>query len=85
VSARLKGNWSHEAFFDYVDRWVAEAADGAVDKDTLEREAYNPFKSDCPRAMWEKYRPQADTSGARQRAAAGEDACTLLDTVTADS
>jgi hypothetical protein len=40
---RAQGGWNHEAFFDYVDRWVAEAADGTVDRKTFRPTGYDPF------------------------------------------
>lgn len=63
LAARLLGAqdlWNHPAYFDYVDRWIAEegdkAASGLVDE------------------MWKTYRTQADTLAAeaakRQAAAA---------------
>ena len=39
----LKSYWNHDAYFDYVDRWVAEAADGTVDHKTLRPTGYDPF------------------------------------------
>jgi hypothetical protein len=82
LAARLMGAktfWNHDAFFDYVDRWVAEAKDGMVvvppegpsaDPLTLahlqkiERAPYKPFPSDFVRLMWETYRTKADQIGA---------------------
>ena len=60
----LKDNWNHEPYFDYVDRWVNEAADGHVKKGTYERTGYNPFPSPFVKAMWETYRSEADKIGA---------------------
>jgi len=62
LAARLlgaKAYWNHDPLFDYVDRWVREAADGTVDKPTLRPAGYDPFYGTRPlvRAMWEAYRP----------------------------
>ncbi|MBM4038356.1 MAG: hypothetical protein FJ290_07570 [Planctomycetes bacterium] len=70
LAARLlgaKGHWNHDAFFDYVDRWVAEAADGTVDKKTMKPAGYSPFyggEGGFIEAMWKAYRPKADATGA---------------------
>lgn len=70
LAARLlgaKGYWGHDAFFDYVDRWVAEAADGTVDRKTLKPTGYQPFyggEGGFIAAMWKAYRPKADEIGA---------------------
>ncbi|MBN2582729.1 MAG: hypothetical protein JXL80_06640 [Planctomycetes bacterium] len=67
----LKSAWDHDAFFDYVDRWVAEAADGRVDKKTMKPTGYDPIPDKFVKAMWETYRPKADALGAEtQRKAA---------------
>ena len=65
LAARLlgaKAYWNHDAFFDYVDRWVAEAKDGTVDPKTLRPAGYDPFygAGDFVKAMWQAYRPKAD-------------------------
>lgn len=60
----LKAAWNHDAFFDYVDRWVAEADDGLVDKKTLEPRGYKPIGSAFIEAMWKTYRDKADEIGA---------------------
>ena len=70
LAARLlgaKGCWNHDAFFDYVDRWVAEADAGTVERETGRPAAYDPFAGagDFVRAMWQAYRPKADEIGAR--------------------
>jgi len=77
LAARLLGAkryWNHDAFFDYVDRWVAEAKDGTVDPKTLRPAGYDPFygAGDFVKAMWQAYRPKADEIGAEtlRRAAA---------------
>ena len=74
-----KAFWNHDAFFDYVDRWVAEEKDGTVvgiknditalpadpvDLQKIKRKGYNPFPSDFVRLMWETYRAKADEIGA---------------------
>ena len=69
LAARLlgaKGFWSHDAYFDYVDRWVNEAENGTVDKQTLKPAGYDPFygRGGFVRAMWQAYRAQADRIGA---------------------
>jgi hypothetical protein len=62
LTARLIGAktlWNHDAFFDYVDRWVAEAKSGTVNPQTLKPQPYvaaTPFTL----AMWQAYRPKAD-------------------------
>ena len=68
LAARLLGAkryWNHDAFFDYVDRWVAEAKDGTVDPKTLAPASYDPFygAGDFVKAMWQAYRPKADEIG----------------------
>jgi len=68
LAARMlgaKGFWNHDAFFDYVDRWVAEADNGSADRKTLKPAGYKPFYGDrgFVRAMWETFRPKADPSG----------------------
>jgi len=71
LAARLlgaKGFWGHEPFFDYVDRWVAEAADGTVDKSTMKPTGYQPFPGGAGGfvgAMWKAYRSRADEIGAQ--------------------
>ena len=73
LAARLLGAvelWNHPAFFDYVDRWVAEAESGTVAKDTGARAGYDAFRGparDFVRAMWGTYREQADTIARRAR------------------
>ena len=54
----LKESWGHDAFFDYVDRWVAEAADGTVDRKTLQPKSYDPYPGpgEFVKDMWQKYR-----------------------------
>ena len=82
LAARLMGAktfWNHDAFFDYVDRWVAEAKEGKVvippegpladpltpaHLQKIERAPYKPFPSDFVRLMWETYRTKADQIGA---------------------
>ncbi|HUT32174.1 MAG TPA: hypothetical protein VNE39_01730 [Planctomycetota bacterium] len=70
LAARLlgaKADWGHDAFFDYVDRWVAEAADGSVDRKTMKPTGYQPFyggEGGFTEAMWRAYRPKADEIGA---------------------
>jgi len=81
LAARLMGAkafWNHDAFFDYVDRWVAEATNGKVvippegpsadpltpaHLQKIERAPYKPFPSDFVRLMWETYRTKADQIG----------------------
>mgnify|MGYP005833998549 CR=1 FL=1 len=76
LAARLlgaKGHWGHDAFFDYVDRWVAEAADGTVDRETLKPAGYEPFHgggNGFIAAMWRAYRAKADAIGAEALARA---------------
>jgi hypothetical protein len=55
---RAQGNWNHDAFFDYVDRWVAEADAGTVDRKTLRAASYDPFHGtgEFVKAMWQTYR-----------------------------
>ncbi|MBM4032335.1 MAG: hypothetical protein FJ291_11165 [Planctomycetes bacterium] len=70
LAARLlgaKGHWGHDAFFDYVDRWVSEAADGTVDRKTMKPTGYQPFYGGAGgfiEAIWNAYRPKADAIGA---------------------
>ena len=69
LAARLlgaKAYWNHDAYFDYVDRWVAEAKDGTVDPKTLAPTGYDPFAGAGAfvQAMWQAYRPKADEIGA---------------------
>jgi len=74
LAARLlgvKADWGHDAFFDYVDRWVAEAAAGTVDKKTMKPTGYQPFPGGPGgfiEAMWRAYRPKADEIGTRVEA-----------------
>jgi len=49
--------WDHPAYFDYVDRWIKEEAPKGKD-------AYS-YGPPPVRAMWLKYRPQADELGTR--------------------
>ncbi len=60
-----KGYWNHDAYFDYVDRWVQEAGSGTVDQKTLRATGYDPFAGagDFVKAMWQAYRAQADQIG----------------------
>ena len=56
LAARILGTletWDHPAFFDYVDRWVAEQSPD--------------FAPALPKSMWEKYREQADEMGTATR------------------
>jgi len=80
LAARLMGAkklWNHDAFFDYVERWVKEAPDGtyvmpknATTAEPLEPDAlknlqakgYTPW-SDFVGSMWQTYRPKADEIG----------------------
>lgn len=60
LAARLMGMkecWDHDAFFDYVDRWVTEAADGTVDRKTLRPTGYDPFygTGEFVKEMWQTY------------------------------
>ena len=59
---RAQGDWNHDAFFDYVDRWVAEAADGTVDRKTLRQASYDPFSGagEFVKNMWQMYPKMAD-------------------------
>jgi len=62
LAARLigaKSLWNHDAFFDYVDRWVAEAKSGTVNPQTLKPEPY-VAATRFTLAMWQTYRPKAD-------------------------
>ncbi|HUT56268.1 MAG TPA: hypothetical protein VNA25_00175 [Phycisphaerae bacterium] len=73
LAARLMGakaNWKHDAFFDYMDRWVREAPNGMVDHKTMKPKGYQPFHSrpGFMKGMWEIYRPKADAIGAKMRA-----------------
>jgi len=83
LAARLMGAkpfWNHDAFFDYVDRWVQEAPEGMLVQpenattaepldpaalQNLVRREYQPFPSDFVRLMWETYRADADRIGER--------------------
>jgi len=65
LAARLLGArklWDHDAFFDYVDRWVAEAENGSVDAKTSKPCGYQPFPNGFVKAMWEAYRAKAGKS-----------------------
>lgn len=69
LAARLlgaKAHWNRDAFFDYVDRWAAEAKDGTVDPKSLQPAAYDPFygTGEFVHVMWPAYRPNADEIGA---------------------
>jgi hypothetical protein len=69
LAARLigaKALWSHDPFFDYVDRWIAEAKDGMVDPQTLQTKGYIPATG-FVKAMWDEYRAKADEIGADAR------------------
>jgi hypothetical protein len=68
LAARLlgaKGDWNHDGFFDYVDRWVSEAQDGAVDRKTMKPTGYQPSPCGFVEAMWKAYRAKADEIGAQ--------------------
>lgn len=71
LAARIlgaKGDWNHDAFFDYVDRWVSEAQDGLVDQKTMKPTGYQPFYGGAGgfvEAMWKAYRAKADEIGAQ--------------------
>jgi hypothetical protein len=76
LAARLlgaKAYWDHDAFFDYVDRWVKEQNNGLVDLKTKKPTSYKPFATDFARGMWQAYRDKADEIGARalEKAKAG--------------
>lgn len=76
LAARLIGArdcWNHDAFFDYVDRWVHEESYGTVERETLSPTAYRAFPSDFVRAMWLAYRDGADSTiwGRRSGSAPG--------------
>ena len=60
----LKAYWDHDAFFDYVDRWVAEEAAGRVAGKTMERHGYQAAETGFIRPMWDTYRAKADEIGA---------------------
>ncbi|MGB2824599.1 MAG: hypothetical protein WBF17_26730, partial [Phycisphaerae bacterium] len=63
LAARLMGArkaWGHDAFFDYVDRWVKEEVTGR-DAKTAAGAAGGPFVH----AMWRAYRDKADEIAAR--------------------
>jgi hypothetical protein len=52
--------WSHDAYFDYTDRWMREddpykEARGKHSRPTLETKAFDPFVT----AMWRSYRKAA--------------------------
>jgi hypothetical protein len=68
LAARLLGakkSWNHDAFFDYVDRWVAESSTGGLfKKASMKLEPYSPFFSKFIKAMWDAYRDKADAIGA---------------------
>ena len=66
LAARLMGAteaWGHEPFFDYVDRWVREGADGSWSKDKNTATGYSVFPGKFIAAMWETYRDKADAIG----------------------
>lgn len=66
LAARLMGAkklWDHEAYFDYVDRWVKEGSEGSASDQTKPSAGYKAFSSGFFRAMWETYRPKADQIG----------------------
>jgi hypothetical protein len=70
LAARLLGAktyWNHDAFFDYVDRWVQEAESGTVNQKTLRPASYDPYAGagNFIKAMWQTYRPKADEVGAQ--------------------
>ena len=74
LTARLlgaKAYWNHDAFFDYVDRWVAEEKDGLVDGKTMERRGYRAAEPNFIRPMWDAYREKADAIGAEVLKKAG--------------
>jgi len=66
LAARLlgaKSDWNHDAFFDYVDRWVGEAEGGSVDHETLKTTGYKPFYGGAGgfiEAMWKAHRAKAN-------------------------
>jgi len=75
LAARLlgaKGYWNHDAFFDYVDRWVREAPDGLRDRNTMKPKGYKPFHGDFIKSMWETCREKADAIDARNLKKPGE-------------
>lgn len=52
--------WGHDAFFDYVDRWMQEddpykEARGSIPRPRSETTTFDPFVTE----MWKKYRPLA--------------------------
>ncbi len=61
-----KSVWNHNAFFDYVDRWVTESQSGMVDQKTLKPKGYEAFPhgvgkdmcGDFVEQMWTMYRPK---------------------------
>jgi hypothetical protein len=81
LAARLLGAeklWNHDAFFEYVDRWVAEGNDGTfvhpknastaepLEPDALKEikpKSYNPYSSVFVEKMWETYRPKSGAIG----------------------
>jgi len=68
VAARLMGAtdlWDHTPFFDYVDRWIKEGA-------PKQEKSYYSYGPDPIKAMWLKYRPQADEIGKKYEALRNE-------------
>jgi hypothetical protein len=70
LAARMMGAreaWQHEAFFDYVDRWVKEAEDGSWDGEKNAPTGYRAFPGDFVAEMWKAYRDKADDIGAETK------------------
>jgi len=64
LAARLMGAkdlWGHDAFFDYVDRWIKEET-------PKDQKDYYTYGRDPIKAMWLKYRPEADEIGKEYQA-----------------
>ena len=64
LAARLMGAkdlWGHDVFFDYVDRWIKEEA-------PKKQKDYYSYGHDPIKALWLKYRPEADEIGKKYQA-----------------
>lgn len=62
--------WNCDAYFDYVNRWVANAKEGTVGRETLQPAGYDPFGGAAEglvEAMWHECRPTADAILAAMR------------------
>jgi len=55
VVMQARSLWNYEPFFEYVERWVDERANGSVDRSTLQPKGYSAWSSTFEQSMWETY------------------------------